>query len=346
MDVGIKKYREYIMLSKSNHLKIAGLLVGVAILLLLMCGSLILGYANTNWKMVYDAFTNFDGSNEHIIIYDVRLPRALIGAVVGASLAIAGAIMQALTKNPLASPSVFGINAGAGFFIVIAVSLFYVDSMQAYTWIAFAGAAVTAFAVYTIGSFGREGLTPMKLTLAGAAMAGLFASLTQGLLVVNEAALDQVLFWLAGSIQGRKMESLFTVLPYVGTAIVLSMVLSQKINVLTMGEDVAKGLGQRTGVVKLIAALIVIILGGGSVAVAGPIAFIGIVIPHFARFLVGNDHRWIIPYCAILGGALLVFADILARFIIMPEEVPVGVMTAFIGTPFFVYIARRGFGRS
>lgn len=334
------------MIFKSNYLKVAGLLVGVALLLVLMCAGLIFGYASTSWKVAYDAFTSFDGSNEHLIVFNVRLPRSLIGAVVGASLAIAGAIMQALTKNPLASPSVFGINAGAGFFLVIAVSIFYVDSMQAYTWIAFTGAAVAAFAVYFIGSFGREGLTPMKLTLAGAAMAALFSSLTQGLLVVNESALDQVLFWLAGSVQGRKMESLLTVLPYVGTAIVLSMLLSQKINVLTMGEDVARGLGQRTGLVKLIAALIVIVLGGSSVAVAGPIAFIGIVIPHFVRFLVGNDYRWIIPYCAILGGAFLVFADILARFIIMPEEVPVGVMTAFIGTPFFVYIARRGFGRS
>jgi iron complex transport system permease protein len=334
------------MLSKSNKLKLVGLLVGFSLLLLLMCGSLIFGYANTNWKMAYEAFTSFDGSNEHIIIHNVRLPRALIGAIVGASLAIAGAIMQALTKNPLASPSVFGINAGAGFFVVIAVSLFYVDSLQAYTWISFAGAAITAFTVYFIGSFGREGLTPMKLTLAGAAMAALFTSLTQGLLVVNEAAFDQVLFWLAGSIQGRKMEGLLAVLPYVAPAIVISMILSQKINVLTMGEDVAKGLGQRTGFVKIIAALLVIVLGGGAVAVAGPIAFIGIVIPHFARFLVGNDYRWVIPYCAVLGGGLLVFADILARFIIIPEEVPVGVMTALIGTPFFVYIARRGFGQS
>jgi iron complex transport system permease protein len=253
--------------------------------------------------------------------------------------------MQALTKNPLASPDVFGISAGAGFFLVIGVSIFYVDSLQAFTWIAFAGAAFTAFVVYFIGSFGREGLTPMKLTLAGAAMAGLFASLTQGLLVVNESALDQVLFWLAGSVQGRKLESLQTILPYVIPALIISMIMAQKINVLTMGEAVAKGLGQRTGFVKLLAALIIIVLGGGAVAVAGPISFIGIVIPHFARFLVGHDHRWIIPYSAVLGGALLVIADILARFIIMPEEVPVGVMTALIGTPVFVYIARRGFGQ-
>ncbi|WP_226669380.1 FecCD family ABC transporter permease [Metabacillus litoralis] len=333
------------MLFHTVYRRTLGLITGVILLLLLMCGSLVFGYAETNMTTVYHAFANFNGSNEHIIVYNVRLPRALIAAVVGASLAIAGAIMQALTKNPLASPSVFGINAGAGFFVVVAVSLFYVNSYQTYTWLAFAGAAFTAFLVYFVGSFGREGLTPMKLTLAGAAMAALFSSLTQGLLVVNEAALDQVLFWLAGSIQGRKMESLYTVLPYILPAIILSMVLSQKINVLTMGEDVAKGLGQRTGVLKLTGAFIVIILGGGAVAVAGPIAFIGIVIPHFARFLVGNDYRWILPYCIVLGGSLLVFADILARLVVMPEEVPVGVMTAFIGTPFFVYIARRGFGK-
>jgi len=331
------------MLSKSTFQKTIGLLIGFSILIILMCGSLIFGYANTNLKTVYDAFFHFNGSNEHIIVYEVRLPRALIGAVVGASLALAGAIMQALTKNPLASPSVFGINAGAGFFLVIAISVFYVNSFQAFTWIAFAGAAFSAFVVYFVGSFGREGLTPMKLTLAGAAMAALFSSLTQGLLVVNEAALDQVLFWLAGSIQGRKLEGLAIILPYVIPAILISLLLSPKINVLTMGEDVAKGLGQRTGFVKLLGALIVIILGGGSVAVVGPIAFIGIVIPHFSRFIVGNDYRWILPYCIVLGGSLLVLADILARYIVMPEELPVGVMTALIGTPFFIYIARRGF---
>ncbi|MCV9886807.1 FecCD family ABC transporter permease [Metabacillus halosaccharovorans] len=334
------------MILKSNYQKSIGLILGLSLLLLLMCGSLVFGYADTNLKTVYDAFTSFNGTNEHIIVYEVRLPRALIGATVGASLALAGAIMQALTKNPLASPSVFGINAGAGFFIVVAVTFFYVNSYQGFTLIAFAGAAFSAFIVYFVGSFGREGLTPMKLTLAGAAMAALFSSLTQGLLVVNEAALDQVLFWLAGSIQGRKLESLFTVLPYILPAIIISLILSQKINVLTMGEDVAKGLGQRTGFVKLTGALLVIILGGGAVAVSGPIAFIGIVIPHFARFIVGNDYRWIFPYCVVLGGSLLVFADILARYIVMPEEIPVGVMTAIIGTPFFIYIARRGFNQS
>jgi len=334
------------MLFKSVQLKSIGLLAGFALLILLMAGSLIFGYAHTSLKMVIEAFTEFNGSNEHLIIQNVRLPRALIAAVVGASLAIAGALMQALTKNPLASPAVFGINAGAGFFVVGAVSLFSVESLQTISWIAFAGAAFTAFTVYFIGSVGREGLTPMKLTLAGAAMAALFSSLTQGLLVVNETALDQVLFWLAGSVQGRSLDRLWAVLPYIIPAILVSMLLAQKINILLLGESIAIGLGQRTGLVKVTAALIVIILGGGSVAIAGPIAFIGIVVPHVVRFLVGNDYRWILPYCIVLGGSLLILADILARFVVMPEEVPVGVMTAIIGTPFFVYIARKGFKES
>ncbi|MCM3597640.1 iron ABC transporter permease [Metabacillus idriensis] len=331
------------MLLQTNLVKTAGLITGFMLLLVSICASVVLGYTQTSWDTAINAFTNFNGSNEHLIIQTVRLPRAAVAVVVGASLAVAGALMQALTKNPLASPGVFGINAGAGFFVVIAVSIFGVSSLQAFTWISFLGAAVAAFTVYFAGSFGREGLTPMKLTLAGAAMAALFSSLTQGFLVSNEAALDQVLFWLAGSVQGRKLELLYSVLPYIGIAFVICIFLASKINLLMMGEDVAKGLGQKTGTVKLITAAVIILLAGGAVAIAGPVGFVGIVIPHIARFFVGNDHRWILPYCAVLGGVLLVTADIGARFVAMPEEVPVGVMTALVGTPFFIYIARRGF---
>jgi iron complex transport system permease protein len=327
---------------QTNVHRIIGLIIGILVFIVFIGFSIVYGYTNTTWKMALNAFTNFDGSNEHLIIQTVRLPRAMIAAAVGASLAIAGTFMQALTKNPLASPGIFGINAGAGFFIVIAVSLFSISSLQAFTWLAFLGAAVAALIVYTIGGLGREGLTPMKLTLAGAAIAAMFSSFTQGFLVINEMALDQVLFWLAGSVQGRKLEVLTSVLPYLVIAWILSLLMAEKINVLAMGDDVAKGLGQRTGMVKLMVALVIILLAGGSVAVAGPIGFIGIVVPHLARSLVGIDHRWVVPYSALLGGILLLAADIGARYVVMPEEVPVGVMTAIIGTPFFIYIARRG----
>ncbi|MFB5087610.1 iron ABC transporter permease [Psychrobacillus sp. PGGUH221] len=331
------------MLLKSNGQRLLGLIIAVSLLVLLMCASIVYGYTETSWKMILDAFQNNNGSNEHIVIETVRLPRALIAAAVGSSLAISGVLMQTLTKNPLASPGIFGVNAGAGFAVVLAVTLFSVSNLQAFTWISFLGAAVAAIAVYTIGATGREGLTPMKLTLAGAAMSAMFASFTQGFLVINEAAFEQVLFWLAGSVEGRKMEILLNVLPYLLLGWFGSIIIASKMNVLSMGEDVAKGLGVNTGFLKIIVAIIVILLAGGSVAIAGPIGFIGIVIPHLTRFIVGIDHRWLIPFSGVLGGILLLVADILARYIIMPQEIPVGVMTAIIGTPFFIYIARKGF---
>lgn len=330
------------MIFKRKQTKAIGLLLFTLLLLYGMWASIIYGYVDTNVKTAIDAFTNYNGSNEHIIIKTVRLPRALIAVAVGASLAVAGAILQVLTKNPLASPSLLGINAGASFFIVCAVSVFSVQSLQAFTWIAFLGAAVTACLVFIIASIGREGLTPIKLTLGGVAIGAVFSSFTQGLLVLNEALLDEVLFWLAGSVQGRKLEMLISVLPYLTIAWLGAAVMAGKLNILLLGDDVSRGLGQRTQLVKGILILIVILLAGSAVAVAGPIGFVGIIVPHVARALVGLDYRWVLPYSAILGGILLVAADIGARYIVMPQEVPVGVMTAVIGTPFFIYIARKG----
>lgn len=331
------------MLLKNTLTRSIGLIIVILLLITFMCLSIVYGYTDTSWQTAINAFTHYNASNEHIVIESIRLPRALIAASVGASLAIAGVLMQTLTKNPLASPGIFGINAGAGFAVVIAVSLFSIVSLQAFTWLAFLGAGVAAVSVYFIGSIGREGLTPMKLTLAGAAMSAMFASFTQGLLVIDEAALEQVLFWLAGSVSGRKLESLISVIPYLGIGWLGSLLLATKMNVLAMGDDVAKGLGLNTGFVKIGVGIVVVLLAGGAVAISGPIGFIGIIIPHITRSIVGIDHRWVIPFSGLLGAILLLAADISARYILMPGEVPVGVMTAIIGTPFFIYIARRGF---
>lgn len=330
-------------LLKKRSAKIIGFILGLALLAVTMIGSVILGLTKISWQMVIEAYTQFNQSNEHIIIVSSRVPRALIAAAVGGALAVAGALMQALTRNPLASPGIFGVNAGAGFFIVLGVTIFSMNSISEFMWLAFLGAAVASGVVYFLGFMGKGGLTPLKLTLAGAAISALFASLTQGLLVVNEQALDQVMYWLAGSVEGRKLEFLTAVLPYLVVAWVGAFLLARPLNLLAMGDDVAKGLGQRTGLVRLLAAIVIILLAGGAVAIAGPIGFIGLVIPHIARSLVGHDYRWVIPYCAVLGAILLLVADIGARYIIMPKEVPVGIMTALIGTPFFIYIARKGF---
>jgi iron complex transport system permease protein len=331
------------MLLKSTRQKWLGFLTAIVLLLFFICASIVYGYTDTSWKMAIDAFTNFNGSNEHLVIQSARVPRALIAASVGASLAISGVFMQSLTKNPLASPDIFGVNAGAGVAVVIGVTVLSIGNLQIFTWLSFLGAAIAAISVYAVGSIGREGLTPMKLTLAGAALTAMFSSFSQGLLVLNEAALEQVLFWLAGSVSGRKLENLMAVLPYLTAGWIASLFIAAKMNVLSMGEDVAKGLGLNTALLKIGIGMIVILLSGGAVAACGPIGFIGIVVPHFTRFIVGIDHRWVIPFSGVLGGVLLIAADIASRYILMPREVPVGVMTAIIGTPFFIYIARKGF---
>ncbi|MES1040427.1 FecCD family ABC transporter permease [Peribacillus simplex] len=331
------------MLLKNSWQKWMGLFITILLLLFLLCSSIVYGYTDTTWKLAIDAFTDFNGTNEHIVIQSVRLPRALIASAIGASLAISGVLMQTLTKNPLASPDIFGVNAGAGLAVVTGVTVFGISNLQVFTWLSFIGAAIAAISIYMIGSMGRGGLTPMKLTLAGAAMTAMVASLTQGLLVSNEALLEQVLFWLAGSVSGRSLDNLVAVLPYLVVGWGLALIMSGKMNVLSMGEDVAKGLGLNIVFLKLVLGLAIILLAGGSVAVAGPIGFIGIVVPHLTRSIVGIDHRWLIPFSGLFGAVLLIAADIISRYILMPREVPVGVMTAIIGTPFFIYIARKGF---
>ncbi len=224
----------------------------------------------------------------------------------------------------------------------MALTFLPISSLDQLVWVAFLGAGFAAFAVYFLGSLGRDGFTPVKVVLAGSAMTALFTSFTQGMLVIDEAGLQNVLFWLAGSIAGKSTEELWPLLPYMIVAGITAMALAQPVNILASGEDVAKGLGQRTTLVKLAVAVTVMLLAGSSVAVAGSIGFVGLVIPHVARFLVGIDYRWVIRYSAVLGAIFLLLADIVARFVVMPGELPIGVMTGLIGGPFFVYITRKG----
>lgn len=332
-----------------NHLltrtpyKIAGLLIGFFILGLSFILSISFGKTPIPFHTVIDAFFSYDEAvTEHVIITTSRLSRAVIAAVVGAGLAISGALMQALTKNPLAAPDIFGINAGALFFIVVAATFFHVDSLVSYMWIAFIGASVAGVLVYFLGSFGRDGLSPIKIVLAGAAITALFVSLTQGMLVVDEQNIQSVLFWLAGSVAGRSMDMLLPVLPFMIGAAVMTLLLGRQINILMSGEDVAKSLGQRTLLIKFLMGIAIVFLAGGSVAVAGSIGFIGLIVPHMIRGIIGTDYRWVLPFSALGGASLLLLADVAARFVIMPQEMPIGVMTALLGTPFFIYIARKG----
>jgi len=326
----------------ANRYKALVLLLFFVMVAAAMICSVLFGVTQIPLHTVIESYTAFNGSNEHLIIQHTRVPRALIAAAVGAGLAVSGAYMQGLTRNPLASPSILGVNAGAAFFIVTTYALVSNVSYNVLTWVAFFGAAVAVAVVYGIGSLGRDGMTPIKITLAGSAMTAFFSSLTQGIQLTSGKAFEQTLFWLVGSVADRELSMLQAVAPYMLIGLVVALFLAGQMNVLSMGDDVATGLGQRTWMIKVAAVIIILLLAGGSVAVAGPIAFVGIIIPHFARFLVGTNYKWVIPYSIALGALLLLTADIGARFIVMPKEVPVGVMTAIVGVPFFVYVARKG----
>jgi iron complex transport system permease protein len=319
----------------------SGLLIGLLVLVICVGVSLSYGAASIGLETVLAAFTDFDGSAQHLIVRTVRLPRTVIAASVGAALALAGAIMQALTRNPLASPGILGINTGAALLIVGAVFLLGTASGSMTIWFAFLGATIATILVYLLGSVGRGGMTPLKLTVAGAALTALLSSLTQALLVLNERTLDEIRFWLAGSVADRSLDLYLQVLPYLVVGWLGALSLGRALTAISLGDQIAQGLGQRTGIVKIAAIGVVVLLAGSSVAIAGPIGFIGLVVPHLTRALVGADYRWVLPYAALLGAILLLLADIGARVLIFPNEVPVGVVTALLGAPFLISVARR-----
>jgi iron complex transport system permease protein len=278
---------------------------------------------------------------EHLVIKTTRIPRALIATFIGSSLAIAGVLMQSITKNPMASPSILGVNAGASFFLVTTMTLFPFASFNILILVSFLGAFASSLFVYMLAGGFKGDVHTINLTLAGTAVSFLFLSFTQGILAKNQKTLEETLFWLSGSVDGRSLDGLFKVFPFIIIGFLISIWISNKLNIFALGEEVARSLGQNTSILKLLTAFAVMLLAGASVAVAGPITLIGLVIPHITRSLVGNDYRWIIPYSALLGSIFLLLSDIGARFIIFPKEVPVGVMTALIGAPFFIYIARK-----
>lgn len=324
---------------------IIGLIGGFLVLLACFVASVAWGAADIELKDIYEAFFAFDGSINHLIIRTVRLPRSLISILVGASLAVAGAIMQGLTRNPLAAPDILGINAGAALAVVVGTFIFGSSSLTIYTWYAFAGAAISAIAVYFLGSLGRGGLTPFNLTIAGAALTVFMWSITNGILILSQRTLEEIRFWLAGSVAGRDLNLLLQALPYICVGLVLAIALSRQITILSLGEDTARSLGQSTALIKMLAAISIILLAGASVAIAGPIGFVGLIVPHTVRFLVGVDYRWILPYSAILGAIMMLIADLCGRLVIQPSELPVGLVMPLIGTPFFIYLIRWKIGR-
>ena len=321
------------------------LTMGVPLMLILVVSMFLLhisiGAKSLTYQTVIDAFSNFDVKNfDHIIILKVRLPRAIIAIVVGASLAVAGAIMQGVTRNPLASPSILGLMSGASFAIVVALGVFGVHSPFLTPWIAAFGALAAALLVLVIATLAPGGTNPLNLTLSGVAVSAFLGAIISLLNLMDEDNFDQLRVWLTGSLAGKNLNIFYIISPWLVITMIVAIILSRKITILGMGEEVAKGLGVKTTGLKIQLLAVVIILTACSVAMAGPMGFIGLVVPHMVRLFIGADYRWVIPYSALLGAVYLLAVDIIARVIIAPQEVSTGIITALLGGPLFIYLIK------
>ncbi|CAG7638658.1 FecCD family ABC transporter permease [Paenibacillus allorhizosphaerae] len=317
------------------------LIGGLAALALGLAASISVGAADIRLQTVWEALYRFNPDlTQHQIIWELRLPRALAGAMVGVGFAVSGAIMQGMTRNPLADPGLLGINAGAGFVLALCFAFFPQLPFSRLILFSFLGAAIGTGLVYGIGSVAKGGLTPVRLALAGAAVSALLVALSEGVAIYFKISQD-LAFWYAGGVSGTKWMQVNIMWPWIAIGVIGALLLSRSITVLSLGDEIAAGLGQRTGIVKLAGALLTLIMAGASVSAVGSIGFIGLVIPHVSRALVGVDYRWIIPCSAVLGGLLMVLADMGARMIHPPFETPIGALIALIGVPFFLYLARR-----
>nr|WP_134006352.1 iron ABC transporter permease [Streptomyces sp. 846.5] len=312
-----------------------GLAVGAAAL------SLCVGTRPVSPDAVVDALVHGGSSPDALVVRSLRVPRTVVGLLAGAALGIAGAGLQAVTRNPLADPGILGLSQGAAAGVVIAISLGLANGFDGYVRYAFTGAVLAACVVYAIASRGRGGASPVKLALAGTALAAMVAGANTVVLTSSSATLDQFRFWQVGALSGRDAGTAGRMLPFVVVGAVLVLACARGLDALALGDDTSHALGHRVQLVRGCTALGATLLTAAAVAAAGPIAFIGLAVPHLARRLVSADHRWVLPLSALLGAALLVGADVAGRVVRPPAEVPAGVMTALVGVPVLVLLVRR-----
>ncbi|MBP2412556.1 iron complex transport system permease protein [Arthrobacter stackebrandtii] len=313
-----------------------------AALLLVALASLAIGARSIAPATVLDALFAFDPANgDHAVVLS-RIVRTVAGLVVGLSLGLAGTSMQGVARNPLADPGILGVNAGASLAVVSGIFFFGAAGVSSYLWFAFAGSAVAAVVVYLVASLGRSGATPVKLALAGAAVAAGMGSLMSAMLVSSQDSLELFRRWQVGALAGKSWDSILAVLPFVAVGVVILLCTGRLLNTLALGDDMARGLGQRPGVGRAVSAVGIVLLCGSATALAGPIGFIGLIVPHLLRGLVGPDYRWLLPLSLLAAPAVLLAADVAGRVILLPSEVPAGILAAIIGAPVFIAVVRRG----
>ncbi|SFT88523.1 iron complex transport system permease protein [Actinopolyspora lacussalsi subsp. righensis] len=322
-----------------------GRLLGLGVLcclLLLSCAlSILIGAKLIPPGAVVDALFASSRTENNVIIYELRVPRTIAGVLAGSALGLAGALMQGYTRNPIAAPSVLGITQGAGLAVVLAVFTMGITGMLGFIWFSFAGALISALAVFLIGSIGKGGATPVALALAGAAISALLQALTSALVLLDRQSLDTYRFWKVGSIAVSDMGLIQRVLPFLLLGLVLGLASAPGLNALSLGDDMAAALGHNVARSRAIGITAIAVLVGSAVAMCGPISFVGLIVPHIARYFAGPDHRWLLPFAALGGSCLVLLADLVGRIMARPSEIQVGVMLAMIGAPFFIALVRR-----
>ncbi|WP_432791469.1 iron chelate uptake ABC transporter family permease subunit [Brevibacterium sp. K11IcPPYGO002] len=322
--------------------RVLGLVAAIIALILVIAASLTIGARDMPISEVLGAFFAPTGSDDQLVVLELRLPRTVLGILVGMGLGLAGGLIQALTRNPLADPGILGVNAGASLAITIGVAFFGISSITGYIWFAFAGALVATVGVYVIGSAGRSRtVDPIRLTLAGVAVAAVLTGLTKAILLTNDRAFDAFRSWDVGAIAGRDFDTITAILPFIVIGTVLALALSHSLNAVALGDDLAASLGTSVNRTRVLSIIAVTLLAGAATAAAGPIGFIGLMIPHIARWIVGPDQRWILGYSLVLAPILLLASDVIGRVVMKPGELQVGVVTAFVGAPVLIALVRR-----
>ena len=317
-------------------------LLGLAVLFVLtMVLSLMAGSNLLPPATVLEVLRGGGSSEARYVVAELRVPRTVAGLIVGAALGVAGALVQAFTRNPLADPGILGVNAGAAFAVAIGVAFLGMRDISSVVWLALLGALVVTVTVYLIGSSGRGAADPIRLTLAGVALGAVFSGMTTGLTLSDPDAFEQMRSWNAGSLLGAGFDVILPVLPFIALAVLGAFLLAPGLNALALGEDIARAQGVHVTAIRLGVIATVTVLAGTATALAGPISFIGLMVPHVARWMFGVDQRVIVMISALLAPVILLLSDILGRVLIAPAEIPVGIVTAFVGAPVLIVLARR-----
>ncbi|TDQ50727.1 FecCD family ABC transporter permease [Actinorugispora endophytica] len=327
--------------ARRRTLRLFGLLAAAAALGVVVVLSVAVGAREIPFTTAWSLLWRHDGSDAAVIVHDYRIPRTLLGVLVGVSLGLAGALMQALTRNPLADPGLLGVNMGASTGVVAAIAFLGLSTVTGYVWCALLGAAAASVLVYLLGSAGPGAATPERLVLAGAAMTAVLFSFNTAVLLLNPRAFDRFRFWNIGSLAGRYTDVLLPVLPFAAAGTLLALALMRPLNALAMGDQLGRALGARVGLVRGLGVGAVVLLCGAATAAAGPIGFVGLAVPHVARFVAGPDQRWVLPYSMLLAPVLLLGSDVAGRALAAPGELQVGIVTAFLGAPVFIALCRR-----